>query len=128
MKLTVLTPDATLLETEVENININAVDESFTILKRHAPLISVVKDFVATIKTEQSNLKYIAANAGTLNVLHDAVTIFIDYGVVGISKEDAREKLNARRKELIAESDEVDDDVIARMELELIRRMGELRG
>ena len=127
MKLTVITPDETLLATEVTSINIHEKTGSFTVLRGHAPLITVVKDFVATIGAPDSDLTYIAANAGTLKILDNTAALIIDYGIVGTSKTDAREKLQSRRDEIAAKIGNTGDNTVANVEVELMRRMKEMR-
>jgi len=126
MKLIVLTPDATLVELDVISVNIAEVGNSFTILKNHAPLITVAKKFVITIKTLDSEMIYIAANAGTVKVLANKTTIIIDYGVVGETKDEVKTTLQELTANL-ANNDDTDDQTIANLEIELIRRMQEMR-
>ena len=127
MKLNIITPDTTLLATKVTSINIAERVGSFTVLNGHAPLITVIKDFVATIQPETADLTYIAANVGTLKVLDNITSLIVDYGVVGTSKEDAREKLQALRQEIAANIGKTGDKTVANVEVELMRRMKELR-
>lgn len=126
MKLKMITPDSTLFEGNIKSINIAESTGGFSILKGHAPLISVVKDFVSTIQTEVSDLTYIAAGAGTLKVLEDEIFLIVDYGVVGTSKEEARTNLAKLRKEMATRSGDLGDDTVANLEVELMRRMKEL--
>lgn len=127
MKLTVITPDDTLLVEEVASINIAEKTGSYTVLNDHAPLITVVKDFVATINTKTSDLKYIAANAGTLKVLDNTVSLIIDYGITGTSKDDARQKLQSLRDTIAENIGNIGDKTVANIEVELMRRMSEMR-
>ena len=127
MKLIVLTPDATLVELDVVSVNVAETGNAFTILKNHAPLISVAKKFVVTIKTVDHEIIYIAANAGTIKVLDNKTTIIIDYGVVGETKDEVKATLESLTTD-VAQNDDSDDNTIANLEIELIRRMGELRG
>ena len=126
MRLKVITPDSTLFDGNIESINIAERTGGFSILKGHAPLISIVKDFVSTIRTETSDLRYIAAGSGTLKVLDDEIFLIIDYGVVGASKKDARANLASLRKEIAENSENLGDDTVANLEIELMRRMKEL--
>jgi len=126
MKLKVITPDVTLFEGNIKSINIAERGGSFTILKGHAPLIVVVRDPVSTIQTETDELTYIAAKFGTLKVLDNEVSLIVDYGVDGTSKEDARTNLENLRNEIIQNSDNLGDDTIANLEIELLKRMQKL--
>jgi len=127
MKLTVITPDDTLLVEEVASINIAEKTGSYTVLNDHAPLITVVKDFVMTIGQIDSGLKYIAANVGTLKVLDNTVSLIIDYGITGTSKDDARQKLQSLRDTIAENIGNIGDKTVANIEVELMRRMNEMR-
>ena len=60
MKFKMLTPDSTLFEGNIKSINIAERVGSFSVLNGHAPLITVVKDFVSTVGTEAGELIYIS--------------------------------------------------------------------
>ena len=126
MKLKVITPDETLFEEEINSLNIAEKFGSFSILKDHAPLIAIVKDFVSTIQTGAGALTYVAASSGTLKVVDNEVSLIIDYGVVASSKEEAKKNLTALRKEMAGSSEDLGDDTIANLEIELVKRMQEL--
>ena len=126
MKLKVITPDQTLFEGNIESINIAERLGAFTILKKHAPLIVVVKNSVSTIQTENGDLTYIASRFGTLKVLNNEVSLIVDYGAVGTSKEEAKTNLEGLRKEISQNSENLGDDTVAVLEMELIKRMQEL--
>ena len=126
MKLKVITPDSTLFKDNIKSINIAEKVGSFSVLKGHAPLIAVVKDFVSTIQTEAGVLTYIAASSGILKVLNDEVSLIVDYGVVASSKEEASNNLASLRKEIAQNTNNLGDDTIANLEIELMKRMQEL--
>lgn len=126
MKLKVITPDHTLFEGNIESINIAERVGAFTILKGHAPLIVVVKNSVSTIQAEAGELTYIASRFGTLKVLDNEVSLTVDYGVVGTSKEEAQTNLANLKKEIVQNNDSLGDDTVANLEIELIKRMQEL--
>ena len=126
MRLKIITPDDTLFEGNITSLNIAERTGGFTILKGHAPLISVVKDFVSTIKTEAGDLTYIACGSGTVKVLDDEIALIIDYGALGSSKEDAKANFEHLREAIAKNNDSVGDDTIANLEIELLRRMKEL--
>jgi len=127
MKLKVIAPDNTLFIGNAKSLNIAERFGSFTILSDHAPFITVLKDFVSTIQTEKDDLTYIAANFGALEVLNNEVSVMIDFGVLGTSKEDALENLTNLKQEISAQSDNLGDDTIANLEIELVRRIREMR-
>ena len=126
MKLKVITPDHSLFEGNIESINIAEREGAFTILKGHAPLIVVVKDSVSTIQTETGELTYIAARFGTLKVLNNEISLTVDYGAVGMSREEAELNLVNLRKEIAQNNGSLGDDTVANLEIELIKRMQEL--
>jgi len=128
MRLKIITPDLTLFDDNIERINIAEKVGGFSILKGHAPLIAVVKDFVSTIQRDDGSFSYMAAGSGTLKVLDNEVSLMIDYGVVGNSKEEVQSELTNLRKEIVQNSDSLGDDTIANLEIELMKRMQELGG
>jgi len=121
MRLKVITPDLTLFDGTIERINIAERAGSFSILNGHAPLITIVKDFMSTIQTEAGDLTYIAAGFGTLKVLNNEVSLIVDYGVVGINKAEAKDNLMNLRKEIAQNSDYLGDDTIANLEIRLLK-------
>lgn len=127
MKLKIITPDVTLFEGNIKSINIAERAGSFSILKGHAPLIAVLKDFVSTIQAETGELTYIAAGSGTLKVLNNEASLIVDYGVVGTSKEDAKMNLKNLREEIAQNSDHLGDDTIANLEIKLMTMLKELK-
>jgi len=126
MILKIKTPDAILFDEETTHIKITEKTGGFSILNGHAPLITIVKNFVTTITTKAGDLTFIGANFGTLKILDNEISIFIDYGVIATSKEEAKEKLTQKRQQLINHTGDPGDETIAHLELELLRRMKEL--
>lgn len=120
MKLKVITPDALIFDGNIESIHIAERAGSFTILNGHAPLITVVKDFVSTIRTETGELRYIAAGSGTFKILNNEASLIVDYGVIGTSKEEAKTNLTNLREEIAQNSDHLGDDTIANWEIKLM--------
>ena len=127
MKLKVITPDHTLFEGNVERINIAEREGAFEVLKRHAPLITVIKNFVSTIQKENGELTHIAAGSGTLKVLNNEVFLIVDYGVVGGDKEEAKTNLINLRREIAQNYGSLGDDTVAKLETLLMKRMKEMR-
>jgi F-type H+-transporting ATPase subunit epsilon len=121
MKLKVITPDAPLWSGNITSINIAEKEGSFSILKGHAPLITVVKNVLATITIETGEVIYIAAGSGIIKVLTNEVSVIIDYGVIGNSKEEAKNNLVNLREVMIQNSSNLGDDTIANLEIELMR-------
>lgn len=126
MKLKIITPDTTLFEGNIKSINMSETAGSFSILKGHAPLITVLKDFVSTIQSETGELTYIAAGSGTFKVLNNEASLIVDYGVVGTSKEDAKENLENLREEIAKNSNNLGDDTVANLEIKLMKMVQEL--
>ena len=126
MKLKILTPDRTLFDGDIKSINIAQSAGAFSILSGHAPLITVVKDAVSTVLTEDGKLSYIAVSSGTLKVLNNKVSLVVDYGTIGINKEEAKTNFANLRREIEQNSGNLGDDTIANLEMELMRRMKEM--
>lgn len=126
MKLKVITPDTTLWRGTVTSINIADKEGAFTVLKGHAPLITVVKDIVATIRTSSGELSYIATDSGTFKVLNDEISLIVDYGAVSPSKEEARINLVKIKDEITKSNNSLGDDTIANLETQLMKMTQEL--
>lgn len=121
MKLKMITPDTILFDGNTKRIHVAEPEGTFSILDRHAPLLMVVKHFVLTLLTETDELTYIAAGAGVLKVLNNEVSLIVDYGAVGASKEQAKTNLAHLKEEIIQRRTHLGDDTIANLELELMR-------
>ena len=126
MKLKIITPDKTLFDGNINYINIAQSDGAFSILDGHAPLITVVKDVVSTIQTDDGQLSYISFNSGTLKVLNNEVSLIVDYGIVGTSKEEAKINFANLREEIKQNNGSLGDDTIVNFEMELMKRMKEM--
>ena len=126
MKLKIITPNQTLFEGKIQSINIAERTESFSILNGHAPLMTVIKDFVSTVQAENGELIYMAANLGTLKVLNNEASLIIDHGVMGASKEQARANLAHLKKEIENNQNNLGDDTIANLEIKLMRMTRDL--
>jgi len=128
MKLKVITPDHTLFDGNIKRINVAEREGSFSILKGHAPLIVIIKNAVTTIQTETGDLTYIATGFGTLKVLNNEISLIIDYGVAGTSKEEAKTNLENLKDEIAKNNNDLGDDLVANLEIELLKRMQQLGG
>jgi len=126
MKLRVITPDNCLFDETITSINIAQKTGGFSVLKGHAPIISILENFVLTINTTASQ-QFVAAHTGTLRVLKDDIILILDYGVIANSAKEARDQLNVKEQSITNERNN-EDNTVANLELELMRRMRAMNG
>jgi len=126
MRLKVMTPDKMLLDKSVTGLNLASKEGSFTILKGHAPLITTVTQAVVKIVDEENDATYLKLNAGTLKVLQEEVTFFIDFGEIGQSKEESEQLFSSLKEQLSSNNESASDDALAKLEMEILKRASEL--
>ena len=123
MRLRIITPDETLYEGDVTSINVKSKTDSFSILANHTPLVARLH--VPTLKITDINghVQFAILNSGTLKVLANTTIITAAYGAVAQSLEEG----TARMKEIQStiKNPDPEDDTIANLERELVRRVKE---
>ena len=77
MILNILSPDQTILSTEVEEIILDTVEGQLGILDRHAPVLGYLKAGKMRIKVKGA-WQDIPCNPGVLEVQNSKVTILFD--------------------------------------------------
>ena len=125
MKLKITTPDNILLETTVKSINISEKTGSFTILPNHAPFLSSIESSFVVVTDEDGTTTYVNINSGILKVLKNTVVLIIDYGAMGITREEAFAKFE-ELQDSIMNRDKDSNDMVGKIELELARRVKEM--
>lgn len=125
IQLVVLTPDEILFNKEVTSFNVKQANESFSILKGHAPLIHVIKKTVISIKSANGN-EFIAVSSGNLKVIDDEASFLVDYGVKGSSAKEVIEKLKTHEEKLKELTGPIEDSALAQLEMEILKRAAEL--
>ncbi len=79
MKLIILQPEGLVIDSNVESVTLPGRDGSFTLLDRHAPLISVLdKGIIKYRKINDTEHELLEINSGFVKVKNDLVTICIN--------------------------------------------------
>ncbi len=79
MKLIILHPEKTLFNDDVESVMLPGVNGQFTILDRHAPLISVLRNGVIKYRSSHNDSEEaISINSGFVKVKKNKITVCID--------------------------------------------------
>lgn len=93
--LTILTPEGAVYEGEVEAVTVNAYNGSLGVLAHHAPMISAVREGVASV-TVGGNKSWFALGEGTLEVRPPRALLLLDYAEQADSEEDAKRIISER--------------------------------
>jgi len=79
MKLIILQPDNTIFNGEVESVTFPGKMGQFSLLNRHAPLISVLRKGTIKYRREKSDIfDYLKINGGFIKVRNNIITVCID--------------------------------------------------
>lgn len=126
MKFAALTPDENLITTDITSLTVVQKAGGFQILTNHAPMITAVKDFVVTVKTNDAGETYVVGTTGTLKVYENNLTLFLDQGVQHESLEVATKTLAENIEKMNSKTYDSSDDAVANLEIELMKRMKEM--
>ncbi len=85
MKLEIVTPEAVVYSDEVESVTLPGVKGSFTLLKKHAPLISALGKGKVIIKGKEN--KEFDITGGFAEVNQDVVNVCLE-DVIAVENED----------------------------------------
>ena len=125
MRLRVITPQRTVLDTEATRIVAEAPDGAFGMLPRHADYVSLLAPGILTYETDDGAEHYVGVNSGTLVKCGAEVLV----SVMGAVKSDRLETLGARvAQEFRAEDEEERSarSALTRLEAGMLRRFLEL--
>ncbi len=79
MKLIILKSEGSVFNGDVESVTLPGRDGSFTLLARHAPLISILdKGFIKFRKINDEEHNQLEINSGFVKVKNDLVTVCIN--------------------------------------------------
>ncbi|OFY38785.1 MAG: ATP synthase F1 subunit epsilon [Bacteroidetes bacterium GWF2_40_14] len=79
MKLIILQPEGTLFNGDIESVTLPGEKGSFTLLKRHAPLISILAKGIIKYRIKNSQAyETIGVNGGFVKIRNDSITICTD--------------------------------------------------
>jgi F-type H+-transporting ATPase subunit epsilon len=75
MKLSIVSPEATLYEGEVKSVKMQGIDGKFQVLNDHAPLISALSKGEIKIEEESGEQKSFAINSGLVELAKNEIHI-----------------------------------------------------
>ncbi|MEN6618341.1 MAG: ATP synthase F1 subunit epsilon [Rikenellaceae bacterium] len=79
MKLIILQPNGTVFNGDVESVTLPGKNGRFTLLTRHAPLISTLEKGVVKYRKKNSDVsELLDINGGFIKIKNDLVTVCID--------------------------------------------------
>jgi len=92
MKLEIVSPEAVLLQTEVDSVAVPGINGDFQMLENHAPVVSLLqkgnvkiygnfeidKDFQDKFTKGNDNGTWLAINSGTIEMSKNKVIILVD--------------------------------------------------
>jgi F-type H+-transporting ATPase subunit epsilon len=125
MRLRVITPLDTVLETEVARLVAEAPNGSFGMLPRHADFVSLLVPGILTYETEDGTEHYLGVNSGTLVKCGGEVLV----SVLGAVQSDRLEELGglvAREFRVQDEEEREARSALTRLEAGVLRRFSEL--
>ena len=83
MVISVLTPDRSVFEGEIQSVKVPGVSGEFEILKGHAALVSALKNGAVRIIEQNGTKKTFDIEKGFIEVLNDNVSLLVQ----GLTKE-----------------------------------------
>lgn len=112
MRLKIVTPEKTIIDTETKGVFVRAIDGELGVLPGHIPLITALDIGVASYTTENGIKEYISIIGGTFKVENDEVLILTETAEIGEDIDETRAKLALDRAK--AEIDGVKDTNISK--------------
>jgi F-type H+-transporting ATPase subunit epsilon len=78
MRITVISPEASVYDGEADAVTIPGFDGSLGVLPRHAPLMSLLGDGLLTIRRGDATERY-RVRGGFVQVVHDTVRVVTEH-------------------------------------------------
>ncbi len=94
-----VTPERTLLETEVVEVTLPIADGEVTILSEHVPYIGAVKAGEAILKTKEDKTEVVAISGGFVEFDNNVLTILADTAEYAADIDIARAEAAKKRAE-----------------------------
>jgi F-type H+-transporting ATPase subunit epsilon len=92
-KLTIRTPEATVLDASVESLVVPGPQGSFGVLAHHAPLVGAVAAGVLRVRPDAFTESCFAVGDGVIEVTPAQVVVLADAAIPAGTPEEAEEKL-----------------------------------
>ena len=119
MNFKLLTPTQVLLNTDIEKIDVEAIDGFFTLLPRHIDFVTALKDSIITY-TINGQKKYVACDHGVLVKKGDDVHVSTALAILSDQLDTLKQTIATTFKEMEQERKELNLSV-TRLELGLTK-------
>jgi len=119
LKLRVFTPIGIALETPVTQVDFEAIDGFYTLLPKHADMVSALKTGVLSYMASGEKA-YIACNQGVLVKKGDTVSVSTKMAVLGTNLKELEEKIAVDFKRVEQERKEMNASM-AKLEVGLTK-------
>ena len=119
LKLRVFTPIGIALETPVTQVDFEAIDGFYTLLPKHADMVSALKTGVLSYMASGEKT-YIACNQGVLVKKGDTVSVSTKMAVLGTNLKELEEKIAVDFKRVEQERKEMNASM-AKLEVGLTK-------
>lgn len=124
-KVSVVTPDGAIVETDVEMVSVKAVSGELGILPGHIPLVAPLTISAVRLKNG-NNTEQIAVSGGFVEVRPDKVTILAQAAELATDIDVDRARAAKERAERRMQQGKTDDKDFKRAELALKRAINRL--
>lgn len=121
-----MTPDYLLFDEDIKQISVKEKEGSYSILPRHAPLISVASNGFLKLTKQNGEENFLQFGFGTLNVLREETNFLIDYGFLADSLENCKAGFLKLKEQMQEHATDTDDTTVAQLEMEILKRASEL--
>jgi len=78
MKLHIITPDAKVLEGDVDAVTLPGTKGSFQVLRNHAPIISSLEKGEVKVRSSKGEDSIVKISGGVVEVLNNKVTVLAE--------------------------------------------------
>lgn len=127
MKLLVTAPNGVLVDATVRKVVVDAQIGSFCLLPRHADVATLVVPGLLSYLTDASEEVFVAVDHGVLVKAGDTVRVACQRAVVAGDLGDAEATVRERFR-IQSERESRARSALMRLEADILRRLGELRG
>jgi F-type H+-transporting ATPase subunit epsilon len=125
LKLRVLSPERTVLDTDCDYVTLPAADGQITVYPRHAPLYTLIQ-YGEVIAHTKGGVVSLGVGTGFANITATQVVVLTNFGILSEEADDARAaEAKARAEDLI--KNRVGEQDMALAQAELSRSLLELK-
>lgn len=119
LKLRIFTPVGIALETPVDQVDFEAINGFFTILPRHADMVSALKIGILSYTVEDQKT-FVACNKGVLVKKNNVVSVSTKMAIIGTDLKELEEKIKTDFKAIEQERKEI-NTTMAKLEIGLAK-------